>query len=70
MSSSGSRGMLVLATRQLQARWAETRHSWRDDKAAQFDDLYLAELAVSVTGAVRVLEELEKLLERIHADCD
>lgn len=70
MSASASRGLLALATRQLQERWAETRHAWRDQKAADFDDLYLAELAHSVNAALRVLEDLDKLLERIHADCD
>ena len=70
MSASASRGLLALATRQLQERWAETRNSWRDQKAADFDDLYLSELTHSVNAALRVLEDLEKLLEKIHADCE
>jgi len=70
VSAAGSRGMLSLATRHLQARWAETRNSWRDQKAADFEDLYLAELATSVTAALRVLEDLDHLLDKIHADCD
>lgn len=67
---SGSKGLLTLATRQLQARWGETRFSWRDGKAQQFDDLYLSELMVSVNSALRVIDELDQLLEKIHADCD
>jgi hypothetical protein len=70
MSASGSRGLLTLATRQLQARWVETRNSWRDQKAAEFESLYLAELAHSVNAALRVLEDLDHLLEKIHADCE
>lgn len=70
MSESGSRGLLVLATRQLQARWGETRISWRDQKAADFEALYLADLTQGVSAALRVLEELDHLLEKIHADCD
>lgn len=70
MSMSGSKGLLTLATRQLQARWGETRFSWRDGKAQQFDDLYLSELMVSVNSALRVIDELDQLLEKIHADCD
>lgn len=70
MSMSGSKGLLTLATRQLQARWGETRFSWRDGKAQQFDDLYLAELMHSVNSALRVIDELDQLLEKIHADCD
>ncbi|MEY3896178.1 MAG: hypothetical protein RLZZ214_1698 [Verrucomicrobiota bacterium] len=67
---SGSKGLLTLATRQLQARWGETRFSWRDRKAQEFDDLYLAELMNSVNSALRVIDELDHLLEKVHADCD
>ncbi len=67
---SGSKGLLTLATRQLQARWGETRFSWRDRKAQEFDDLYLSELMNSVNSALRVIDELDQLLEKVHADCD
>jgi len=70
MSSSGSRGLLTLATRQLHSRWAETRNSWRDQKSAEFESLYLSDLTNTVNSALRALEELEKLLEKVHADCD
>jgi hypothetical protein len=70
MSMSGSRGMLTLATRQLQAQWQETRNSWRDAKAQEFEETYLAELTTSMISALRVIEELDHLLEKIHADCD
>jgi vacuolar-type H+-ATPase subunit B/Vma2 len=67
---SGSKGLLTLATRQLQARWGETKFSWRDRKAQEFDDLYLSELMNSVNSALRVIDELDQLLEKVHADCD
>lgn len=70
MSMSGSKGLLTLATRQLQARWGETRYSWRDRKAEEFEELYLSELMNGVNSAFRVIDELDKLLEKIHADCD
>jgi vacuolar-type H+-ATPase subunit B/Vma2 len=70
MSMSGSKGLLTLATRQLQSRWGETRFSWRDRKAEEFEELYLSELMNSVNSALRVIEELDHLLEKIHADCD
>ena len=67
---SGSKGLLTLATRNLQARWGETRFSWRDRKAQEFDEMYLAELMNSVNSALRVIDELDQLLEKVHADCD
>ena len=70
MSASGSRGLLTLATRQLMARWEETRNSWRDQKAAEFESLYLSELGHSVSSALKILDDLDHLLEKIHADCD
>lgn len=70
MSGSGSRGLLTLATRQLMARWAETRNSWRDQKAAEFEGLYLSDLTDTLNTALRALEDLDHLLEKIHADCD
>jgi hypothetical protein len=51
-------------------RWAEAKESWRDQKAADFESLYLSELGDSVNTALRALEDLDHLLEKIHADCD
>ena len=70
MSASNSRGLLTMATRQLQTRWEDTRNSWRDRKAVDFEETYLADLNNTVSSALRVLEELDHLLEKIHADCD
>lgn len=70
MSMSGSKGLLTLATRNLQARWGETRFSWRDLKAQEFEETYLSELMTSVNSALRVIEELDQLLEKVHADCE
>lgn len=70
MSTAGSRGQLTMATRQLMSRWEETRESWRDQKAAAFGDLYLSEVRDTVSTALRALEELERILEKVHADCE
>jgi hypothetical protein len=70
MSLSASKGLLTDATRQLQARWSETRNSWRDQKAEEFENLYLSDLATAVNSALRVIDELDQLLQKIHADCD
>ena len=70
MSLSGSKGLLTDATRQLQVRWADTRNAWRDHKASEFEDLYLTDLATAVNSALRVIDELDHLLQKIHADCE
>jgi hypothetical protein len=70
MSASGSKAMLLDATRQLQARWAETRAAWRDQKAADFEDQFLSQLTGDVHLALRVIDELDKILHQIHVDCE
>lgn len=70
MSMSGSKGLLTLATRNLQARWGETRFAWQDRKAQEFEETYLSELMTGVNSALRVIEELDQLLEKVHADCE
>jgi hypothetical protein len=70
MSASNSRAMLTMATRQLFERWTETRNSWRDQKADEFERLYLSDLDDHLSTALRALEELDPLLEKIHADCE
>ncbi len=70
MSASGSKGILSGATRQLAEHWAETRKTWRDQKAEQFGETYLDDLFGRVNSTIRVIEELEQLLQKVHADCD
>jgi len=70
MSTSGSKGTLNGATRQLSARWTETRKTWRDHKAAEFEQVYLAELFHRVEDTFRVLDDLDQLLHKVHAECD
>lgn len=70
MSMAGSKGLLTLATRQLEARWGETKFSWRDRKAQEFEDHYLSDLMNGVNSALRVIDELSIVLDKIHADCD
>ncbi|KAB2638552.1 MAG: hypothetical protein DVB25_07515 [Verrucomicrobia bacterium] len=70
MSLSGSKSLLTDATRHLLVRWADTRNAWRDHKASEFEDLYLTDLATAVNTALRAIDELDHLLQKIHADCE
>jgi hypothetical protein len=70
MSLSGSRALLTDATRELLARWDLTKSTWRDRKAAEFEERWLGDLGESVNHTLRVIEELDQLLGRIHADCE
>ena len=70
MSLGGSKSLLNESTRELFMRWEETRGSWRDAKAIDFDKEYLAGLPQAVATATRVIEELDAVLFKLHADCD
>ncbi len=71
MSASGAaKGAINDATRELHARWDRVREHWRDAKAAEFSKTYLAGLGEDTSRALRVIDELERLIATIHADCE
>lgn len=70
MSLAGPKANLADATRELLNRWHETKYSWRDRKAKELDEKYFAGLGDSVTAASHVIEEIDKILNKIHADCE
>jgi hypothetical protein len=71
MSSLGTNGKaLVAATKELLRRWDETRHSWQDQKAREFEQKYIAELQSSVERAGPVFDHLDKLVNKVRTDCE
>lgn len=70
MSLGSSKARLSEANRELFAQWEEVRQSWRDSKAAEFDKEYLAGLPQAIANATRIIEEIDQVLSKIHADCD
>ena len=70
MSLSASKIRLAAITKELSVNWRETKESWRDAKAQEFEQNYLQELFDSVDAAVGVMEQLDKLLNKIRNDCE
>jgi hypothetical protein len=70
MRLSGSRARLMALTRELARRWESTRVAWDDDKAREFEETYLNELVNEVNRVVVDIENLDRLLSQIHADCE
>jgi hypothetical protein len=68
MNANGSR--LSGITRDLRGHWQQTKAYWRDARAKDFEDRYLAELYSTVDKTVEVIEQLDKLLLRIKKDCE
>jgi hypothetical protein len=68
MKASGNK--LTAVTRELWANWQQTKMSWRDTRAQEFERRYLEELLASVDRTVTVIEQLDKLITKIRKDCE
>ena len=70
MNTGAAKGAMNDSTRELMAQWERVRETWRDGKADEFDRTYLVGLGEDVSRAVRVMDEIERLFSKIHADCE
>ncbi len=67
---SASQNRLVGLTKALAAEWANTKQSWSDAKSREFEHRFLGELFTGVNQAVTNIESLERILNKIRADCE
>ncbi len=70
MSLSAKRTRLAAITKELAADWNKTKEAWRDVKSHEFERKYLQELFTSVDSSMTVLDQLEKVLEKLKIDCE
>jgi hypothetical protein len=70
MNLSANAGRLSALTKDLANRWQETREEWLDAKSREFEQKYIEQLVANVDTAVAVVEQLNKLVEKIRSDCE
>lgn len=70
MSLDATRARLVGLTRELSARWRETRDLWTDAKRDEFEERFLAPLWAGVDRADTALEQLDELVSKVRKDCE
>ena len=70
MSLSGSKNRLVAITKELSNRWDETKNYWRDAKAQEFEQRYMAELFANVDKTITVMDKLNELVTKVRNDCE
>ncbi len=71
MSAAGAAASTIReATRDLITSWHRVRESWRDAKADQFAAAHLDGLADEAARATKVIADIERLISKIHADCE
>ena len=68
MKTSSAR--LAGLTKELRVQWHDTKSYWKDARALEFERKYMEELFASVDRAVTVIEQLDKLLTKVRADCE
>jgi hypothetical protein len=68
MTSSAAR--LEALTRDLRAKWRQTKEAWADAKSQEFEQRFLQELFPGVDKAVAIIEQIDKLINKIKKDCE
>jgi hypothetical protein len=67
MSSGSPR--LTHALKTLRERWDETKGYWRDEVARDFEKNHLAPLESQADNAIRGMEKLAEVFQKIRHDC-
>jgi len=70
MSANASGARLAALTRELLARWEQTREHWRDDKAREFEERYMLELESMVNSAMANIASIERTIRKVRDDCE
>jgi len=70
MSQGGNAVRLANLTRDLLQRWRQTRESWADPKAVEFEERFLRPIESEVNSALPAIEQLESVLQRVRRDCE
>jgi hypothetical protein len=68
MTANGAR--ISALTRDLVQRWQDTKQSWRDSKSLEFERDYISDLLGSTDKTVAVIDQLDKLVQKIRKDCE
>ena len=58
------------AVRDLNTSWQQTHGYWTDNKATEFQEKYISPLPDAVNSASSIIEDLDKILNKIRRDCE
>jgi hypothetical protein len=67
MSAGSAR--LNHALKTLRERWDDTKGSWSDTAAREFEKNHIHPLESQTTNAIRGMEKLSEILQRLKHDC-
>lgn len=69
MSSAGG-ARIVGLTRELLNKWNQSKDSWRDTKATEFEKRFMDELEASANHASTGIDNLERIIRNIRSECE
>ena len=61
---------LTALSKELWVQWQQTKQTWSDAKGLEFEQKYLQELMTAVDKTATVMEQLDKLMQKIKKDCE
>ena len=70
MSARASAVKLTKSTKVLLQSWDQVKNFWQDRKSQEFEKEYIESLPDDISAAVRVIEELDKIITKAHRDCE
>lgn len=70
MSLNADKARLASVTKELAMKWNDTKQYWADAKCQEFEHKYLEELFSGVDTATSVIDQLEKIINKIKSDCE
>jgi UTP:GlnB (protein PII) uridylyltransferase len=70
MSNSGSGARLTALTKQLEEQWRQTRQSWTDAKADEFEERFMRELETVANVTCAGIDNLEQILRNLRTECE
>ena len=70
MSARASAVKLTKSTKVLLQSWDQVKNFWQDRKSQEFEKEYIESLPDDISAAVRVIEELDKIINNAHRDCE
>ncbi len=70
MSARASAVKLTKSTKVFLQNWDQVKNYWRDRKSQEFEKNYIESLPDDISAAVRVIEEIDKIITKARRDCE
>ncbi|MED5418153.1 MAG: hypothetical protein VYA27_05590 [Verrucomicrobiota bacterium] len=70
MSARASAVKLTKSTKAILQSWDQVKAHWRDSRQREFEQDFSETLPDDISAAIRVIEEIDKIVTRARRDCE